>query len=81
MSTKILLASLVLIILIAVAVVMLIPKPKPKVVVTSEEGYMLEDQLLKAMDEELANVSAEQTVFNEAVENDIASDTSIFYYE
>jgi len=79
MNTKILLGLAGIIILVAVAGVVL--RPKPKITVTEDESYILSDQLNALLDEELTNVSAKQTAFNEAAEDSIASDMSMFYYE
>lgn len=79
MSIKFLIVSLIIILITVAAVILAV---KPKVNVLPEEKYLVEDQLLVALTEEFDNVSAEQTIFNEAVENDIiANDISMFYWE
>ena len=75
---KLLIGIGILIILAAIALYFFPRKPAE---VTLEESYVLEDALNSLSEEELESISAELTQFNQQIEEQIASDLSIFFWE
>lgn len=82
MNTKIIIGAVVLVLI--VASIYLYTRPKPTTITTSvdtaEISAVLGDEYTNLIQEELNNLSIEQTYFNNQTQDSIASDMSQFYY-
>lgn len=88
MNSKLIIVAIVAVMALAFIAFMLssrvtsvVPTPTVGTTVTSEESSILDDQIPTISEEQLNAVSVEDPTFLSDMQNKIASDMSIFYYE
>ena len=67
--------------ILAITALILSSKPSEIESVTSEEEYLLDEQIEALLEEEFDQMSAELTDYNQDIENEMSSDLSMFYYD
>ena len=78
MNTKILIIGIVVLAIVAIVVLY---KPKQPETVTTEEEYLLEDEMETLMNEQLDQIEGELEDYNTQIEDEMSSDLSMFYYD